>query len=95
MIVNNKIGGIVLAASVVAATTWAGEVPCHDLSGEHGEGYRVVGYGAASKTWTILMQERLGHASIVMTMDRYGHLFPRGDDAAELAAAEKALLGSV
>jgi integrase len=34
----------------------------------------------------------LGHASIQMTADRYGHLFPRGDDGAELAAAEKALL---
>ncbi len=39
-----------------------------------------------------LVQERLGHSSIVMTMDVYGHLFPRGDDAAELAAAETALL---
>jgi hypothetical protein len=27
-----------------------------------------------------------------MTADTYGHLFPRGDDAAELAAAEKAFL---
>ena len=40
-----------------------------------------------------VVQERLGHSSIMMTMDVYGHLFPRGDDAAELAAAEKALLG--
>jgi integrase len=39
-----------------------------------------------------VVQERLGHASIVMTMDIYGHLFPRGDDGAELAAAESALL---
>lgn len=38
------------------------------------------------------VQERLGHSSIVMTMDVYGHLFPRGDDAEQLAAAEKALL---
>ncbi len=38
------------------------------------------------------MQARLGHASIVMTLDTYGHLFPRSDDGAELAAAEKALL---
>ena len=36
-----------------------------------------------------VVQERLGHASILMTM---GHLFPRGDDGAELAAAERALL---
>jgi integrase len=41
-----------------------------------------------------LVQSRLGHASIKMTADRYGHLFPRGDDEAELAAAEKAFLGS-
>lgn len=40
-----------------------------------------------------VIQERLGHSSIVMTMDVYGHLFPRGDDANEMAAAERALLG--
>jgi integrase len=39
-----------------------------------------------------VVQERLGHASIVMTMDTYGHLFPRTDDGAELAAAASALL---
>jgi integrase len=39
-----------------------------------------------------VVQQRLGHASIVMTLDLYGHLFPRGDDGAELAAAERALL---
>jgi hypothetical protein len=39
-----------------------------------------------------IVQERLGHSSIVMTLDTYGHLFPRGDDAAELATAEGHLL---
>jgi integrase len=39
-----------------------------------------------------VVQARLGHASIQMTADRYGHLFPRGDDRAELAAAETAFL---
>ncbi|MGO7779351.1 tyrosine-type recombinase/integrase [Rhizobium ruizarguesonis] len=39
-----------------------------------------------------MVQERLGHASIVMTMDVYGHLFPRGDDGVELANAATALL---
>src|SRR5262249_31102652 len=38
------------------------------------------------------VQERLGHSTVVLTSDRYGHLFPRGDDSAELAAAERALL---
>jgi hypothetical protein len=28
----------------------------------------------------------------MMTLDRYGHLFPRSDDRAELAAAAHALL---
>jgi integrase len=41
---------------------------------------------------TKVVQERLGHASIVITTDTYGHLFPRGDDSAELAAAERSLL---
>jgi integrase len=39
-----------------------------------------------------VVQARLGHASIQMTADVYGHLFPRGDDAAEMAEAEKAFL---
>ena len=39
-----------------------------------------------------VVQGRLGHASVQMTADTYGHLFLRGDDAAEFAAAEKAFL---
>jgi integrase len=39
-----------------------------------------------------VVQARLGHASIQITADVYGHLFPRSDDGAELAAAENALL---
>jgi integrase len=39
-----------------------------------------------------VVQERLGHSSIMMTMDVYGHLFPRGDDSTELEAAERSLL---
>ncbi len=38
------------------------------------------------------VQQRLGHSTIVMTADTYGHLFPRGDESEELAAAERALL---
>lgn len=40
-----------------------------------------------------VVQERLGHSTIAMTLDTYGHLFPSGDDGAELEAAERALLG--
>jgi integrase len=39
-----------------------------------------------------VVQARLGHASIQMTADTYGHLFPRRDDGSELAAAERALI---
>jgi len=41
------------------------------------------------------VSERLGHASIRMTADRYGHLFPRGDDAAELAVANAMFFGNL
>jgi integrase len=39
-----------------------------------------------------VVQERLGHSSIAMTMDIYGHLFPRGDESAALSEAERILL---
>lgn len=39
-----------------------------------------------------MVQERMGYASIVMTMDTYGHLFPRTDDGTELAHAANILL---
>ncbi len=39
-----------------------------------------------------VVQARLAHATITLTADRYGHPFPRGDDGAELAAAEKLFL---
>ena len=32
-----------------------------------------------------LVQQRLGHATIGLTMDTYSHLFDRGDDGMELA----------
>ena len=38
------------------------------------------------------MQAYMGHSSIVVTMDTYGHLFPGNDDGSELAEAEKRLL---
>jgi len=38
------------------------------------------------------VQQRLGHSSIMMTSDVYGHLFPRTDDGRELAEAERGLM---
>ena len=40
-----------------------------------------------------VVQERMGHSSIVITLDLYSHLFPRIDGGSELAAAETVLLG--
>ncbi|MEF2551340.1 tyrosine-type recombinase/integrase [Aurantimonas sp. A2-1-M11] len=34
-----------------------------------------------------LVQERMGHSTIALTMDRYSHLFPNYDDGSELASA--------
>ena len=41
-----------------------------------------------------VVQDRLGHASIVLTMDLYGHLFPSKDDGAELAAGVEAIFAT-
>jgi integrase len=38
------------------------------------------------------VQALLGHASITLTIDVYGHLFPRTDDPAELARSIRSLL---
>lgn len=40
-----------------------------------------------------VVQERLGHSSITLTGDVYGHLFPSTDDSDKLAAAEDKLWG--
>jgi integrase len=42
-----------------------------------------------------MVQERLGHSSITMTMDVYGHLFPNTDTTEALAVAERRLLSAV
>lgn len=37
------------------------------------------------------VQSRMGHSSIQVTFDTYGHLFPSADEGEEMAAAERAL----
>ena len=39
-----------------------------------------------------MVQERMGHSSIAITANVYGHLFPSGHDGAELKKAEKMLM---
>jgi integrase len=38
------------------------------------------------------VQVRMGHSTLAMTSDRYGHLWPTADDAGELAAAERVFM---
>ena len=40
-----------------------------------------------------MVQERMGHSSIQVTLDTYSHLFPSGDDGGEMDRAANALLG--
>ena len=40
-----------------------------------------------------MVQKRMGHASIIITSDIYGHLFDDGDDGHEMAEAERSLMG--
>ena len=47
------------------------------------------GLGLPLKT----VQVRMGHSTLAMTADTYGHLFPSQDDASVLAAGERALMG--
>jgi integrase len=48
------------------------------------------GLGLPLKT----VQTRMGHSTLAMTADTYGHLFPSTDDAEVLAAGDRALMGA-
>jgi integrase len=39
-----------------------------------------------------IVQARMGHSGIAITMDRYGHLLPSDDDGSEMKKAEKGLM---
>ena len=70
--------------------------------------YALHGFRHFFASWCINPQERggrelppkvvqhlLGHSSIVMTLDVYGHLFPHGNDRTELAEASAACWGDM
>jgi integrase len=38
------------------------------------------------------VQVRMGHGTLAMTSDRYGHLWPSADEAEEMAEAEKVFM---
>jgi integrase len=41
------------------------------------------------------VSKRMGHSSVAFTLDRYGHLFPTGDEKADLASVERKLFAAV
>ena len=102
-IVRQQLQPLMIAAGVVVASNATGS------DGEQVESPKYTGLHALRHfyaSWLInrkedggqglppkVVQERMGHATITLTMDTYGHLFPRGDDAKELQEAERALLG--
>ena len=106
LVFPNSKGGVDLRSSIVAQGFHPAQIAAGVLD-QHGgakyKGLHSLRHFYAS--WCInrridgglelplkLVQTRLGHASIQMTADTYGHLFPRGDDGSELAAAERAFL---
>ena len=60
--------------TVTAAADLPSEVRFHDL--RHTCAALCIALGAHPKA----IQERLGHSSITVTLDRYGHLFPKLDE---------------
>jgi len=91
-IVTRYVGPIMVAAGVVDAEGKAKYTGLHALRHFYASWCinRKADGGLELPIKTV--QQRLGHASIVMTSDVYGHLFARGDDGAELAEAERTLL---
>jgi integrase len=93
-VVNRGFIPAVIAAGVVTKNGKAKYTGLHALrhfyaslcinSREHG------GLGLLPKA----VQERMGHSSITMTYDLYGHLFPRGDDSKVLDAVEGSLIAT-
>ncbi len=63
------------------------KIRLHDL--RHTHATLLLSAGVPLKA----IQERLGHSSIVMTMDRYGHLFPSEDHRAVMDGIADELFG--
>lgn len=108
-IVHRGLAPTLIAAGVTARLKDAGGKPLRDDDGRPLVKAKYTGLHALRHffaSWCLnrekdggrgmslpILQELLGHKTIAMTVDRYGHLFPRDDDTAELDAAENALFG--
>lgn len=101
--------GRVLALSSIVAYGWKPAQVAAGVVDEHGDA-KYGGLHALRRfyaSWCInaaadggqglspkAVQGRLGHASVNMTLNVYSHLFPAVDEAQQVAAAERSLLGN-
>jgi integrase len=92
-IVNRALGPVQIAAGVVTKSGKPKYTGLHSLRHFYASWCINRRVDGGLELPLKMVQHRLGHSSIQMTSDRYGHLFPNGDVGAELAAAEKSLLG--
>lgn len=92
-IINRGLMPTLVAASVVTSLGGAKYTGLHTLRDWYASWLINAKRDGGHELPAKVVQERLGHASILMTLDLYGHLFPEPDEVAEMAAAESALLG--
>jgi integrase len=91
-IVNRGLQPACVAAGVIASDGSAKYTGLHSL--RHFYASWLInrredgGLGLPAK----IVQERMGHSNIAVTLDTYGHLFPQENHAAELAAAAASIL---
>jgi integrase len=91
-IINRALLPVQIAAGVITATGKAKYTGLHSLRHFYASWCINRRIDGGLELPLKVVQARLGHASIQMTADRYGHLFPSSDDGAEMAEAEKAFL---
>lgn len=75
--------------SIIPASRAAG---CPQYTGLHCLRHFYASWCIDRKLDAKVIQTRMGHSSITMTYDRYGHLFPKAEDAVEVGAAEQAVM---
>lgn len=82
-LVFQRTDGGPLRAANFRRRVWAPAVAAADLGGLtfHGLRHTAVGFMIALGYQPVVIQKRMGHASIRTTMDVYGHLLPSADEA--------------
>jgi integrase len=101
LVFPNKLGNVEVLGNIVRRGLWPAEIAAGvtkkgkpKYSGLHALRHFYASWCINRKADGGLelppktVQARMGHSSIVLTLDIYGHLFPEGEDTGELDAAE-------